>query len=336
MDTEWLVNIALTIFLLAVLVDWMTFLIIGFLGITFGYLFYKMVAVEEFVLSAESIYTVIYICIFSTLISLIFARRRQIYQEEELEMVSAAGGVIAHDAKSPLATIMSLLYHLTGGMENVKKNVTKFKKPGKDEKKEKTVYKFEMDELDYDMLFEFTPEALLADANKWMKNISIYLDSMKDVKNARDIGIYSIINSIHDAMKEFGEITKGKDYSVIFDEDGSKDFEFKGSKLLTMRVILNVIKNSFIHGGSDVEVKVWVNGNKVHIRDNGCGIDPDFLPHIFKKHKTDGYGTGLGLCVGRWKGRAVQLNAALRRGSILSLLYIFREMYKIPSFQELS
>ncbi len=75
---EWVVNIFGIIILLFVLLDWFTATIVGILGISLGFAFYKLV-IGSFAISLSFTdkYLMIYQGIFGILIGLLFARRRQ-------------------------------------------------------------------------------------------------------------------------------------------------------------------------------------------------------------------------------------------------------------------
>ena len=70
--TEWTVNVALSILLLVLLIDWQGFIILLFTGTGLGILYTMPVT-----LTYENNYALVYTCLFSTLIGLLFARRRQ-------------------------------------------------------------------------------------------------------------------------------------------------------------------------------------------------------------------------------------------------------------------
>jgi signal transduction histidine kinase len=69
-------------------------------------------------------------------------------------------------------------------------------------------------------------------------------------------------------------------------------------------VLLNLLNNAFaaVEDGGRVEVQVRRGGPStvsITVKDDGCGIDPDALEHIFEPfYSTKGdFGTGLGLCI---------------------------------------
>lgn len=78
-SVEWLVNIVLSITLLIVLVDWLTFFILSALGVGLGLLFYsQVVGPIKVELNFSSGYLLVHQTIFATLIGLLFALRRQL------------------------------------------------------------------------------------------------------------------------------------------------------------------------------------------------------------------------------------------------------------------
>lgn len=78
-----------------------------------------------------------------------------------------------------------------------------------------------------------------------------------------------------------------------------KDFEAKLLPGIFPNVMSNLLSNAFIHGrASRVNIKIDGEQHKVYVRDNGKGIPPDVLPHIFDLHYTttgarEGSGVGL-------------------------------------------
>lgn len=74
------------------------------------------------------------------------------------------------------------------------------------------------------------------------------------------------------------------------------------------QVLINLISNAITHGKPDGEVSVYIQqfGDKVEVKiiDNGPGIAPEHIPHIFERfyrveqsRSRDNGGTGLGLAI---------------------------------------
>ena len=68
----------LSIMLLIVLVDWVSFIVLSIGGVFLGLVaYYLLIDGMPLTLSADTSYTLVYSCLFSTLIGLIFARRKE-------------------------------------------------------------------------------------------------------------------------------------------------------------------------------------------------------------------------------------------------------------------
>jgi signal transduction histidine kinase len=72
------------------------------------------------------------------------------------------------------------------------------------------------------------------------------------------------------------------------------------------RIVANLVDNAFEHGGSRVTVRI--HGSDVEVADDGPGIAPEHVPHLFERfYKADasrsGGGTGLGLAIARENAR---------------------------------
>ena len=75
---EWIVNVTLAILLLIVLTDWRTFVVLTISGIALALGVYKIgIGPIHLHLDVDTAYTLVYAIVFSTLIGLLFARRKQ-------------------------------------------------------------------------------------------------------------------------------------------------------------------------------------------------------------------------------------------------------------------
>jgi signal transduction histidine kinase len=85
------------------------------------------------------------------------------------------------------------------------------------------------------------------------------------------------------------------------------DFEFRGSELLTIHVIFNLLNNALRHIAQAGKGEIWIElrsgpaDNSLVFRDTGTGIHPEVLPHIFTRYyawtkdEKDPETTGIGL-----------------------------------------
>ncbi|HJW70458.1 MAG TPA: HAMP domain-containing sensor histidine kinase [Gaiellaceae bacterium] len=113
--------------------------------------------------------------------------------------------------------------------------------------------------------------------------------------------------------------------------DGRVAVEGNGRSLTTdprrlERIVANLVDNAFEHGGSAVTVRI--TGDGIEVADDGPGIAPEHLPHLFERfYKADasrsGSGTGLGLAIAqenaRLLGGEIQVQSELGAGSSFTL-----------------
>lgn len=113
--------------------------------------------------------------------------------------------------------------------------------------------------------------------------------------------------------------------------DGRVAVEGNGGSMRTdprrlERIVANLVDNAFEHGGSAVTVRITSDG--IEVGDDGPGIAPEHLPHLFERfYKADasrsGVGTGLGLAIAqenaRLLGGEIQVDSEPGAGSRFTL-----------------
>ena len=97
------------------------------------------------------------------------------------------------------------------------------------------------------------------------------------------------------------------------------------------RILNNLVQNAVKHsGGSEIEIGIERDKNSVKhwVKDNGSGIAPEQLPHIFERlYKCDesrsGTGSGLGLAITKElvqaNGGTIQADSVLYQGTIFTI-----------------
>lgn len=92
--------------------------------------------------------------------------------------------------------------------------------------------------------------------------------------------------------------------SIKLNKDVDNDIYIYGDLEWCSEAILNIIKNAIEHTNKNGVIDIKVLDNPIYtlvsIKDNGCGISSDDLPHIFErfykgKHNKDSIGIGLNL-----------------------------------------
>lgn len=282
-DVEWLVNFALSTMLLALLVDWVSFTILLLLGVTCGYIFYGLVmGAPAMLVNPNTIYLLIYICIFATLVGILFARRKELDNEEKLEVMQLFGGAIAHEVKAPLSTINMCSQRLEFDIARV---VEKAKSAVENQHLIQSCY--ELNEV-AEMLKKTSIQAI--------GTVNSLLASLKGAVIAEDKGEYRIIDCLNKILNNYiSELINPDNINI----DIAENMLFYGSMHYMEQVFTNLLNNAFKYGGRNVKIHIWSEDNKIYVQDNGLGISEHDLPHIFDRFYTkskDGTGIGLAFC----------------------------------------
>lgn len=121
--------------------------------------------------------------------------------------------------------------------------------------------------------------------------------------------IVDLANVVQTAYESFAPLAarKGVLLSVLHDVSLAS---IKGNSARLEQVVSNLLANAIKFSGQGGEIKVALRQEGAHvlltISDNGCGIEPAFLPHVFRRFSqedsspTRAYGgLGLGLAISR-------------------------------------
>ncbi|MFQ3307320.1 MAG: Na+/proline symporter/signal transduction histidine kinase [Candidatus Midichloriaceae bacterium] len=136
----------------------------------------------------------------------------------------------------------------------------------------------------------------LKECNKQaMQDVDVMLSSTRDSTKPKDWGQYSIIKSVGDALDKYFMNEEQRGRVFFLDKDNQKkDFTFVGSNTLLRHVIFNLLKNAIKYAGYEAKIEIFIKDNKLHVKDNGCGMDEEVLANLFQKYTTTG-GNGIGL-----------------------------------------
>jgi heavy metal sensor kinase len=121
----------------------------------------------------------------------------------------------------------------------------------------------------------------------------------------KEISLSDLLQEMYLQGRTLGE---GKDIDIVLLLDVQEEIRLRGDELRLRQIFLNLISNGikYTPAGGRVEIELGIDGTHavVAIRDNGIGIPPQHLPHIFDRfyridkarNREDG-GTGLGLAI---------------------------------------
>jgi two-component system aerobic respiration control sensor histidine kinase ArcB len=204
--------------------------------------------------------------------------RKVKYQLEGAKLIS---GSIAHEIRTPLATIKSTVCIIDNSLRAIiaERNITP------------------------QNVAEIKNELALINKKADQSNtiINMLLTKLQSIDfEFSEFSNCSASDCIKDALSEF-PIPHEMRNKISFKKND--DFEFSGNRVLIMHVIMNLLKNAlfFVQKAKKGEITIWLEQgetvNKIHFKDTGTGISKKILPHIFDSFFTteSSTGTGVGL-----------------------------------------
>jgi len=124
-----------------------------------------------------------------------------------------------------------------------------------------------------------------------------------------DAGVESVHEETVDVSSLAGAAVRVRGWEDRVQLEGEKVVITSDPRRLE-RIVANLVGNALDHGGGDVAVRIGREdaGAFVEVADQGPGIPPEHLPHLFERfYKADasrsGSGTGLGLAIAQENAR---------------------------------
>lgn len=228
------------------------------------------------------------IFLFTYVFGTLFYFRNQVEHESKVSIAKSFGAGIAHEMRNPLSALKASLEVLSSILPAEKETF-------------QTGIKISSQELQM-------AREVLSDADEVIKNgneaIDLLLTSIDENRvSTSTFKKHSMHEVIENALDRFAYKSVRDKQSLHYNVE--HDFSFFGSDTLIKYALYNLLKNAFYYqSGVDFQISVSLKRvdekNQVVFRDNGIGIEPDVLQHIFKDFytfgKTGSYGLGLPFC----------------------------------------
>ncbi|EHW0691749.1 response regulator [Vibrio parahaemolyticus] len=218
-----------------------------------------------------------------------FYFRNQIEHEAKVSLAKSFGAGIAHEMRNPLSGLCTSI------------DVIQSVLPNKKAIGEKDQYV--MSGEDVTLLREVSEDAMNI-IHSGNETIDLLLTSIDENRVSRSsFKRYSAQSVVEKAIESFSYKRSTDRFAISF--DARSEFDFLGSDTLLKYVMYNLLKNAFHHRSSDefhIHVSMQSNDtvNQIVVTDNGSGIAPDVIRHIFQDFYTTGksgsYGLGLPFC----------------------------------------
>ncbi|EOG7717093.1 response regulator [Vibrio parahaemolyticus] len=218
-----------------------------------------------------------------------FYFRNQVEHEAKVSLAKSFGAGIAHEMRNPLSGLCTSI------------DVIQSVLPNKKAMGEKDQYV--MSGEDVTLLREVSEDAMNI-IHSGNETIDLLLTSIDENRVSRSsFKRYSAQSVVERAIESFSYKRSTDRFAISF--DARSEFDFLGSDTLLKYVMYNLFKNAFHHRSSDefhIHVSMQSNdtANQIVVTDNGSGIAPDVIRHIFQDFYTTGksgsYGLGLPFC----------------------------------------
>lgn len=200
------------------------------------------------------------------------------YQLEGAKLISSS---IAHEIRTPLATIKSTVCNIDDSLSEI----------------------IEGGNITPQNIEEIKKGLALINKKADQSNviINMLLTKLQSIDfEFSEFRTSSASDCIQDALSEF---TFPHEMLNKINFNKNNDFKFLGNRVLIMHIIMNLLKNAifFILKAKKGEITIWMEQdktvNEIHFKDTGTGIPQNILPHIFDSFFTteSSTGTGVGL-----------------------------------------
>ncbi|EGR2844284.1 response regulator [Vibrio parahaemolyticus] len=218
-----------------------------------------------------------------------FYFRNQVEHEAKVSLAKSFGAGIAHEMRNPLSGLCTSI------------DVIQSVLPNKKAMGEKDQYVMSGEDV---TLLREVSEGAMNIIHSGNETIDLLLTSIDENRVSRSsFKRYSAQSVVEKAIESFSYKRSTDRFAISF--DARSEFDFLGSDTLLKYVMYNLFKNAFHHRSSDefhIHVSMQSNDtvNQIVVTDNGSGIAPDVIRHIFQDFYTTGksgsYGLGLPFC----------------------------------------
>lgn len=241
----------------------------------------------------QDLYPQIPVYLFLLVAVTVFNYKKNLIAREKQAAMVAIGGNIAHELRTPIAGIRAFHYSINAVLPKLVVDHQRAQEQGVVEPFNPAFYGKLTQTLE--TIDTMTANALI------IIDMLLHNSSSGDIK-PDEFSIHNMADCIQNALDQYPD--KTPDESKMASWDSSCNFDFYGSDVLMLHVLLNLLRNAIYHirqaqnGAIQIYASVSEQGHCLHFRDTGPGISPKVLPHVFKRFYSSmqtGRGSGIGL-----------------------------------------
>lgn len=222
------------------------------------------------------------------------SRHTDIIYFEKLRTAAAIGANLAHELRTPLASIRNLAQ----GTDNLLPTLTDAYKKAKENGIEVGNLRSSQVATLTNVLERIRNEVTYSNTIIDMLLLNTADKPMTDVQTER----ISVRECIEEAISRYP--FNNQDERNLIDFRLEQDFEITAPRLLIVHVLFNLIKNALLYAQKSSTGRILISAQKqgrsgsITVHDNGPGIPPHIRAHIFERFyttTTTGQGAGIGL-----------------------------------------
>lgn len=288
----WVLSVLTGTFLLILIVNWVSLLLHVLFGTLLGWGAFMLTAPVATMPPASAEFLAI--LLFGVIGAAVFSYRKGIIERQRSEGMMAAAGIIAHELRTPLASIRLAVQ---GAAKNLDALVDAYRQADAAGLPVRRIRRANLKRL------TDAGDRIQAETARANFVIDLLLTNLRSRRfYAGNSSTQSIFATVNNALRHYPFRDENERKRVRWLE--GVDFPYTGPQILVEHVVFNLLKNAlhFTDQIDNAEIRIWTSddspGYCLHVFDGGEGIPPKELPKVFDQffsHLRSGEGTGLGL-----------------------------------------
>lgn len=297
-STVWLLSTLIAVFVMILLLDWLNLIIHFVVGTTLAWIVFFLSAEDTNIVILHLEHLPIYL--FAVVLGAAANFNSEMVKQEQARAMLATASGIAHELRTPLLGINSGAAGLRSYLPTLLEAYRQAQAHGLDVQPIRSVHLRAMDGV----LDRIGMETYYSNTVIDMLLTSVYPTGMK----TGDKSECSMAKCVAMAIQRYPFATERERALVSWNRGA--DFIFAGAELLMVHVLFNLLKNALRHiarsgkGTISIRFETSAKENRLIFRDEGSGIAPEVLPHVFTRFYSwpaggdslMGSGIGLAFC----------------------------------------
>ncbi len=322
----WIMGFTSVIFWLVLLVDLASAFALLFLG--------TIAALILFIIYNDSTFILPYFLNISSeylgclVVIGMFATNKVRFEQSRLQTAATIGTSLAHELRTPLSAIDM-------GIEGAKKYFPILLQTYQQARQEQLPNLTEIPPQHFEVLL-----TLFDDLQRETHFSNVFIDMLlynanQSILNQQQLSIKTIGACIREALQRY-PFTDAQEGLVEWTDD--QDFEFRGSELLLVHALFNLLKNALyqIEKAGKGHIHIWQTldqeMNILHFKDTATGIPVHLQNKLFQRfvsQKHNGTGLGLAFCKMVLQGLGGDIQCHSREGEFTEFQLFFPKIPKV-------